>query len=133
MKKKNSKKISWSDKPVNYRYICDFRGFPINPGNVIVAGVYGGPKTMYARLVKAIGETRLHFGNGGYTQLSDDELQEHIIVIEDPLFAVENPQIKNLLEQADKLRGNIFPIDYKLGKSIIEFKEEKKISFEDDL
>lgn len=62
---------------------------------------------------------------GNRSDLSGSQLQHHIIVIENPLYSLENPLIKKIIELADKLKEEgYFPLDYKLEQSILEHQED---------
>lgn len=150
------------------RYISDFTGHDISPGNVVGVG-RGTGKSFEANIVTAISKGRIYFagykfysvpalnedgtpktkmvkwGSRTYNQQVYDtekklflkhgfsildkkeEIQSHISLVSEPLFAIHNSQIKGLIELADALKDKkLFPSDYKLGQSLVEYEEEEE-------
>lgn len=136
-------------KMICEKYITDFRGHEIAPGNVVAVSRSGdlsrnleayivtkvsdksvsfAGKKWYYRHNKSTGQYETGFdikptaSYSSYT--SDKEMQQHIVVIDNPLYAINNPQIKELLNIADALKDQkIFPNDYKLGQTLMEYQE----------
>ncbi len=116
-----------------HRIVCDFIGKEISPGNVIAVSRSGRrSKALEAYIITAIRPETLILAGIKYwkpsvivpaatrSSLFSSEIQSHIVLIDHPLYALENPQIKNLLQIADALKDNkIFPSSYKLGQAIM--------------
>lgn len=163
---KKTKKIPKKKTITCERYISDFTGSDLCPGNVVGVGRAQGKK-FEARIVTKIAKGQIYFAgyktervpkygpdgkpvmkkakswrgsyeyhdydlkhvaqiNKGYSMLEKKEVQEHIVLVRDPLFAIHNSQIKKLLELADSLKDRgLFPSEYKLGQTLVEFEEEE--------
>lgn len=132
------------------RDITDIRGHEICPGHVVAVSRSGSySKVMDLELVTSVLKGRIVFGgmdyqylydydkrtntryhylrpNKTYTKLSNkDEFIGQVVVIDNPLYAINNPQIENILRSADALKSaGIFPSDYKLGTAVMKFEEE---------
>lgn len=135
------------------RYITDFRGHEISPGNIVAVSRSGrGSRRLEAYIVTAVRRTTISYAGVKYkvnygkdsagkmtyervvsgvspgisrSELFPGEIQQHLVVIENPLYAIENPQMEEIIRVADMLKDEgIFPSDYKLGQSVMEFKEE---------
>jgi hypothetical protein len=148
------------------RYVSDFTGSDICPGNVVGVGRAQGKK-FHAKIVTKITKHQIYFAdyarerflkynpdgtpkmitrknwrgpytyqdydfkkvaviNKKYSQLEKGEVQQHIVLVRDPLFAIHNKQIKHLLELADALKDEgLLPPEYKLGQTLVEFEEEE--------
>jgi len=116
------------------RSVTDFIGKDVSPGNVIAVSRSGRrSKGLEAYIVTAIRKEALILAdyqrwtanqiNPAATRsyIDKTEWQDHIVLLENPLFALDNPQIKKLLIIADFLKdANIFGQDYVLGRTVLE-------------
>jgi hypothetical protein len=137
------------------RYITDFRGREVCPGNIVAVSRSGrGKRALEMHMVSSItksnitycgaiddydykqvsgswkrvekGTTRLRF-NLSRSELFRGETQPHLVVIDDPLFAINNPNMKNMLRTADYMKDEgFFPSDYKLGEAVIEHEDSNE-------
>lgn len=135
-------------KMICEKYIADFRGHEIAPGNVVAVSRSGdnsrnleayivtkvsdksvsfAGKKWYYRYNKSTGQHEKGFDikpAAFYSSYTGKEMQQHVVVIDNPLYAINNPQIKELLNIADALKDQkIFPDDYKLGQTLMEYQE----------
>jgi hypothetical protein len=66
----------------------------------------------------------------GYTQITEDQIQDHIVVIKDPCYSINNPSIASLLNIVDLAKDDGYlSKEYNLGdsiKSINKIKQKKK-------
>lgn len=134
------------------RYITDFRGYEIAPGCVVGVSRSGDySRALEAYIVSSVGDKSIKYAgldfdydysNGGgwqnrkmiihgarptasYSKLFDGEIQQHIVVIENPLHAIHNPQMKEIINISAHLKEDgFFPEDYKLGQPVMEYSDE---------
>lgn len=58
-------------------------------------------------------------GNKKYSVLSKDRIQDHIVVIKNPFFSLDNPDIAKQMEICDMaIDAGLLPKDYKFGVPI---------------
>lgn len=145
----DSIKKKLDDKIRCERYILDVRGMPIYPGNIvaisrsgqnarglelyIVSGItadsiiYAGIKSKYHydKITKKGVYTSKFSLSASRSDLYKEQLQQHIVVVDNPLFAIENSQMKRIIEHVDLGKeSGMLPSDYKIGNTIIEYKDE---------
>lgn len=66
---------------------------------------------------------------GTWTKLSSDRIQQHIIIIKNPYFAIDNPSIARELDVADMaVDAGFLPKGYQLGTPISDIKDDGDIS-----
>lgn len=57
-----------------------------------------------------------------WSKLSKGDIQEHITLVQNPLFAINNPQIKEVIEIIDALKDfHLLPSNYKMGDTLMEY------------
>ncbi len=143
-------------KIFNERFITDFLGNQICPGNVIAVS-RGTSQDLQAFLVSCVREKSLglvgfkfkrtkdepvlktitgHYGTythkeykyekvgtptASFVHLDKNELQNHLVLIQNPLYSVVNPQMNEVISCADFMKdAGYFPKDYKFGNSLLE-------------
>lgn len=132
-------------KVVCERYITDIRGHEVCPGNVVAISRSGdSSKTLEVGVVTRVTKGAISiaaenweynykthkggakFKPAGSRSILDKgiDIQQHLVVIDNPLYSINNPQMKQVIEFADRLKDmGVFPADYKLGHTIVEAKE----------
>lgn len=139
-------------KMVCEKYVTDFRGREISPGNIVAVSRSGdGSRKLEAYIVTKVSKKSVSFAGKkwfyrknkktgkteyGYevkptasysTHTSSNEMQQHLVIIDNPLYAINNPQIEKILEIADVLKDQgVLPDDYKLGQTLLEYQEESQ-------
>ena len=127
--------------------VMDIRGREVCPGNIVAVSRSGSySKSLDLHIITSVSSSRVTFGgfkrtydyvaetkdyniteslspSSSYTMINkSEEILQQLVVIDNPLYAISNPEIEKILRIADSLKSSgIFPCDYKFGESIMTY------------